>query len=94
MNDCDPAGIVLRSVTGMVLCCPKPGPPLWFSTIAPEASPGELGVETVNVTGFDWPGASVMLFGLTLPNDAYCATAAFHRTGPVDPPLLEVLLQM
>ncbi len=53
VNDCDPLGITLRRVTGTVLCCPKPGPPLWFRTIAPAASPGELGVETVSVTCFD-----------------------------------------
>src|ERR1700758_4278195 len=94
VNDREPFGIRLRSVTGIVLWTPKLGPELWFNTIAPDVSPGVLGVLTVSVTCLDWPGASVMLCGATCPKDAYCAAWAPQRTGPVDPPLLEVLLQM
>ncbi len=53
VNERDPFGIRLRSVTGIVLWRPNAGPPLLLSTIAPATSPGVDGVATVNVTCWD-----------------------------------------
>ena len=78
----------LRSVTAIVLWA---RPPLDIR-IEPAASPGELGVETVSLTGALCPGASLTLDGDTEPKLVYRAELAPTTTAPVVPPAFEFRL--